>query len=37
MATDDVIFPRGNGNDDGELIPRKETPQPTKEKGPLND
>lgn len=32
---DSDIIPRGN--EDPDILPKKETPQPTKEKGPLND
>ena len=37
MKTYDVIFPPGEEKEHGELQPKRETPQPTKEKGPLND
>lgn len=38
MKTFDVIFPpKDKEKDPGSLQPHKNMPQPTKEKGPLND
>lgn len=37
MKPYNVIFPPGEEKDPGSLQPKRETPQPTKEKGPLHD
>lgn len=37
MKPTDAIIPERNEKIPGELLPKRETPQPTKEKGPLND
>lgn len=37
MEPSDVIIPKGRDKNDGDILPKPKTPQPTKEKGPLND
>lgn len=37
MKATDEIIPKKQEKNPGELLPKRETTQPTKEKGPLND